>query len=97
MKKEIDSFGTSCYCYMLGIRRIDKVRIEKVLKRMRRNNLNNLPYKRQLRLYVLVMSRTRFRVNPHAIVACMSRNSLFEAGGKYKSEVTATGLEPLSS
>ena len=30
-------------------------------------------------LYVLVMSRTRFRVNPHSIAAWMSRNSLFEA------------------
>ena len=33
-------------------------------------------------LYVLVMSRTRFRVNPHSIVAWMSRNSLLEAGAK---------------
>ena len=33
-------------------------------------------------LYVLVMSRTRFRVNPHSIVAWMSRNSLFKAGAK---------------
>ena len=33
------------------------------------------------------MSRTRFRVNPHSIVAWMSRNSLLEAGAK--SEVFA--------
>ena len=33
-------------------------------------------------LYVLVMSRTRFRVNPHSIVAWMSRNSLLKAGTK---------------
>ena len=33
-------------------------------------------------LYVLVMSRTRFRVNPHSIVAWMSGNSLLEAGAK---------------
>ena len=45
-------------------------------------------------LYVLVMSRTRFRVNPHSIVAWMSRNSLLEAGAKSEGEVTATGLEP---
>ena len=32
--------------------------------------------------YVLIMSRTRFRVNPHSIVASMSRNSLLEAGAK---------------
>ena len=33
-------------------------------------------------LYVLAMSRTRLRVNPHSIVAWMSRNSLLEAGAK---------------
>ena len=31
-------------------------------------------------LYVLIMSRTRFRVNPYSIVAWISRNSLLEAG-----------------
>ena len=45
-------------------------------------------------LYVLAMSRTRLRVNPHSIVASMSRNSLLEAGAKSEGEVTATGLEP---
>ena len=48
MKKEIDSFGTSCYHYMLGIGRIYKVTNEEVLKRVRRNNLSNLLYKHQL-------------------------------------------------
>ena len=33
-------------------------------------------------LYVLVMSRTRFRVNPDSIVAWMSRSSLLKAGAK---------------
>ena len=33
MKKEIDSFGTSCYRYKLGIRRINKIRNEDVPKR----------------------------------------------------------------
>ena len=33
-------------------------------------------------LYVLAMSRTRFRVNPHSVVAWMSRNFLLEAGAK---------------
>ena len=47
--KEINAFGTICYQYMLGLRRIDKVRNEKVLKRVRRNNPSNLLYKRQLR------------------------------------------------
>ena len=45
-------------------------------------------------LYVLVMSRTRFRVNPHSIVVWMSRNSLLEAGTKSEVSVTATGIEP---
>ena len=33
-------------------------------------------------LYVLIMSRTHFRVNPLSIVAWMSRNSLLEADSK---------------
>ena len=33
-------------------------------------------------LYVLIMSCTRFRVNPHSIVAWMSRNSLLKIGAK---------------
>ena len=43
-------------------------------------------------LYVLVMSRTRFRVNPDSIVAGMSRKSLLEAGAKSEGKVTATEL-----
>ena len=35
-----------------------------------------------------------FIVNPHSIVAWMSRNSLLEAGAKSEGEMTATGLEP---
>ena len=35
-------------------------------------------------LYVLIMSRRRFRANPHSIVAWMSRNSLLEASTKSK-------------
>ena len=31
-------------------------------------------------MYVLIMSRTRFRVNPHSIFGWMSRNSLLETG-----------------
>ena len=38
------------------------------------------------------MSRARLRVNPHSIVAWMSRNSLLEAGAKSEGEVTATGV-----
>ena len=45
-------------------------------------------------LYVLVMSSTRFRVNPHFIVPWMSRNSLLQSGAKSEAEVTATELEP---
>ena len=33
-------------------------------------------------LYVVIMSRTRFRVHPHPIVARMSRNSFLETGAK---------------
>ena len=33
-------------------------------------------------LYILIMSRMHFRVNPHSIVAWISRNSLLEAGAK---------------
>ena len=33
-------------------------------------------------LYVFIMSRTRFSVNPHSIVAWTSRNPLLEAGAK---------------
>ena len=45
-------------------------------------------------LYVLIMPLTRFRVNPHCIVAWMSRKSLLEAGVKSEVQVTATGFEP---
>ena len=38
MKKEIDSFGRSCYRFILGIRRIDRIR-----------NEDNTLYKRQVR------------------------------------------------
>ena len=39
-------------------------------------------------LYVLIMSRTCFRVNRHSIVAWMSRNSLLERGAKPVAEST---------
>ena len=42
-------------------------------------------------LYVLVMSRTCFRVNPHSIVAWISRNSLLEAGAKSEGERSLFG------
>ena len=38
-------------------------------------------------LYVLVMSGTCFRVNPHSIVALMSRNSFPKAGAKSTSKL----------
>ena len=40
------------------------------------------------------MSRSGFRVNPHSIVAWMSKNSLLDEDEKSEGEVTATGLEP---
>ena len=45
-------------------------------------------------LYVIVMSRTPFRVNPHFIFPRMSRNSLLETSAISEVEVTATGLQP---
>ena len=48
---------------------------------------------RCISLYILVMPRTRLRVNPHSIFAWMSRNSLLEEGAKSEGEVTATALE----
>ena len=48
-------------------------------------------------LYVVIMSCTRFRVNPHFIVTWMSRNSLLEIGTISEVQVTATGLEPLTN
>ena len=35
-------------------------------------------------LYVLIMSCACWRVNPHSILACMSRNSFPEAGAKFE-------------
>ena len=40
------------------------------------------------------MSRTRFRVNLHSMVAWISWNSLLETGAISEVKVTATGLEP---
>ena len=45
-------------------------------------------------LYVLIISRPCFRVNPHSIFAWMSRNSLLETGVISEVWVTAKGLEP---
>ena len=39
------------------------------------------------------MSRTSFRVNPHAVVALMSRNSLFETGTASEIWVAARGFD----
>ena len=43
------------------------------------------------------MSRTRFRVNPHPIVARMSRYFLLETDAITEVSVTATGLEPTTN
>ena len=48
-------------------------------------------------LYVLVMSRTRLRVNSHSIVAWMSRNSLLESDAKFKWLQLDSNPQPLSS
>ena len=46
-------------------------------------------------LYVLIMSHTHFRVNPHSIVAWMSRNSLLKTGAKSEVWVTPTRTHSL--
>ena len=43
-------------------------------------------------LYVLIMSHIQFRVNPHSIVAWMSRNSLLQTGTLSEVKVTAITL-----
>ena len=50
-----------------------------IFSQQRKSDQDNIGW-----LYVLIMSRTHFRVNPHSIVAWMSRNSLLEAGAKSK-------------
>ena len=44
--------------------------------------LHNLHYRTFKWMYVFVVSRTRFKVNAHPIVAWMSKNSFLEAGAK---------------
>ena len=47
----------------------------------------------RISLYVLVMSRTYSRVNPHSIFDSISENSLLETGAIPEVEVAATGVE----
>ena len=46
---------------------------------------------------VIIISRTRLRVNLHSIVAWMSRNSLLETGTISEVSVTVTGFEPTAT
>ena len=51
-------------------------------------------------LYILIMSRTRFRVNPDSIFTWMSRNSLLKTGAKsevFKWLQLDSNPQPLSS
>ena len=48
-------------------------------------------------LYVIVMTRMRFRVNLQFPVAWMSRNSLLETGTISEVYVTVTGFEPTTT
>ena len=48
-------------------------------------------------LYVLVMSRTRFRVNPHSVVGWISRNSLFESCYSHLIPVTSMNKNNIKS
>ena len=47
--------------------------------------------------YVLIMSRTSFRVKLHSIVASMSKNFFFETGAISEVKMTATGFEPTAT
>ena len=48
-------------------------------------------------LYVLIMSRMRFRKNSHYVVAWISRNSLLKTDAISKVYVTAPGLDPANN
>ena len=48
-------------------------------------------------LYVFVMSRTRFRLNPHSIVSWMWRKSLLKVAAESDVQVTAAGLDPTTT
>ena len=48
-------------------------------------------------LYVIIMSRTCFRVNLHSIVAWMTKNSLLETDPISDAYVTAMGFEPTTT
>ena len=56
------------------------ITFEQVFSRKEKNNND-----KKHRLFVLIMSCTRFRVNPHSIVAWISRNlSLLETGAIFE-------------
>ena len=48
-------------------------------------------------LYILIMSCTCFRVNPHFFFALMSRKSLLKTNAISEVSVTSTGLEPTTT
>ena len=48
-------------------------------------------------LYELIISRTRFKVNPHSIVAWMSGNYLLEAGAKSEFQISEVEIDNVGS
>ena len=78
-------FMGPCNARVQRIQRFNKP-LEKDVFSIRKNNLTPPIFLHNQQWHsincILVMSRTRFRVNPHSIVAWMSRNSLLEAGAK---------------
>ena len=66
----------------------DNINLQKTFVFIYREKINYIPnvfldiLQRYAKLYVLIISRTHFRVNPHSIVAWMSRNSLLKADTK---------------
>ena len=53
--------------------------------------------KRRKMFQVKPISKVVRKMNPHSIVARMSRNSLLKAGRKSEVEVTTTGLKPTTA
>ena len=48
-------------------------------------------------LYELIISRTRFKVNPHSVVAWMSGNYLLEAGAKSEFQISEVETDNVGS
>ena len=63
---------------------MEQIDIKMYLKKIKKPKRipKKLPVKQKNQVYFFFMPRTRFRVNPHFIVAWMPRNALLRAGAK---------------